>query len=325
MQQINPIDAVIAWVDGNDPKHKEKIKPFLNKQNLSDDIAGPTRYRSVGEIFYCVASILRFAPFIRKIFIITDNQNPQLDSFLKSNFPQSTTKIEIVDHTVIFEGYEKYLPVFNSISIETAMYRIPGLSENFVYFNDDFFLLRPAKASDWYVEDKIVAYGKWRYILPDKLLWLVKPLKNGRKPLGFKDTMISAAIKYGCKWKYFHVEHMPHPLKRSVLERFFSLHPELFLSNISYKFRHPKQFMLQEIYYLIMIDKAKAIIETPAKKFIYMKPVNRASNYVQKKINKFNSNNKIQFGCVGSLDMATQTDQLRIKEWFCKELNIEFT
>lgn len=65
------IDVVIARVDGNDPKHRDKMKPYLDPQSPeSDDIAGPTRFRSEGEIFYCVVSILRFAPFVRKIFIV---------------------------------------------------------------------------------------------------------------------------------------------------------------------------------------------------------------------------------------------------------------
>ena len=82
MNTIQPVDVVISWVDGNDPAHKQKIQPYLDSQaRKSEDIAGPTRYGSVGEIFFCVASIYRFAPFIRKIFIITDNQNPNLDEY----------------------------------------------------------------------------------------------------------------------------------------------------------------------------------------------------------------------------------------------------
>ena len=63
---MKPIDIVITWVDGDDPIHKKKREKYLAGSNLQqyDDIAGTTRYRSVGEIDYCVASILRFAPFV---------------------------------------------------------------------------------------------------------------------------------------------------------------------------------------------------------------------------------------------------------------------
>lgn len=113
------IDVVIAWVDGNDPKHRDKMKPYLDPQSAkSDDIAGPTRFRSEGEIFYCVASILRFAPFVRKIFIVTDEQNPHLEEFVQKNFPDNhRTPIEIVDHKILFRGYEQYLPIFSSLQL----------------------------------------------------------------------------------------------------------------------------------------------------------------------------------------------------------------
>ena len=173
---INEIDVVIAWVDGNDPAHKRKINPFLpSDKQRSDDVDGKTRYRSEGEIFYSVASVLRFAPFVRKIFIVTDEQNPHLDGFLQKNFPDNHIPIEIIDHKIIFRGYEQYLPVFNSRAVETCIYRIPDLSENYVYFNDDFFLTRPLKETDWFVDDKTVAYGYWRNLLLQRVVCRLCP------------------------------------------------------------------------------------------------------------------------------------------------------
>ena len=70
-EQSIPIDAVIAWVDGNDPAHKAKRHRYSKPEEISnDDIGGDIRFTSIGEIKYSVASILRFAPYIRKIFII---------------------------------------------------------------------------------------------------------------------------------------------------------------------------------------------------------------------------------------------------------------
>ena len=59
-----PIDAVIAWVDGEDPAHKSKRKQYGNWAELdNDEVGGDIRFTSVGEIRFCVASLLRFAPF----------------------------------------------------------------------------------------------------------------------------------------------------------------------------------------------------------------------------------------------------------------------
>jgi len=325
MNTIQPVDVVISWVDGNDPAHKQKIQPYLDSQaRKSEDIAGPTRYGSVGEIFFCVASIYRFAPFIRKIFIITDNQNPNLDEFIRVNFPESNIQIEIVDHTIIFRGYENILPVFNSRAIETCTFRIPGLSENYVYLNDDFFLVRPIKYEDWFRGNSIVAYGHWRSIVLDRILWLIKPLKNGHKPVGFKDAMITSARKLNRKWRYFHLEHMPHPLKKSVLESFFTTHPELFISNIIYKFRSPKQFNTQALFYLLMFKTEKAILASTKDTFLYMKPVKRGNKYISRKLNIFEKNPNIRFCCMGSLDMATVANRNELLNWLKTTINIKF-
>jgi len=320
-----PIDVVISWVDGNDSAHKNKIQPYLStKAQKSEDIAGPTRYGSVGEIFYCVASIFRYAPFVRKIFIITDSQNPNLDVFIQKNFPESSIQIEIVDHAVLFRGYEQVLPVFNSRAIETCTFRIPDLSENYVYFNDDFFLVRPIKPEDWYRNDRIVAYGHWRSILLDKLLWLIKPLKNGHKPVGFKDSMLLSALKLKRRWTYFHLEHIPHPLKKSVLEDFFTKNPDLFMSNISHKFRSAKQFNTQALYYLLMFGAGRAILTPTINVFLYMKPVKRGAGYITRKRNTFEQQKDIKFCCMGSLDMATETDRRELLDWLKNILKIEF-
>ena len=136
-----PIDAVITWVDGNDKQHKAKRMKYGNSAMFkAEDVAGSTRFTSVGEIFYCVASIHRFAPWINKIYIVTDGQDPHVKSFIEKNFSRQIP-IEIVDHKTIFKGYEEFLPTFNSISIESLTWRIPGLSEHYIEFNDDFMLV----------------------------------------------------------------------------------------------------------------------------------------------------------------------------------------
>ena len=145
-----PIDAVITWVDGDDPVHRAKRARYTDGvENVdAEDIGGETRFRSLGEIGWCVASIRRFAPFIRKIFVLSDGQDPHLDG------------VEVVDHSVVARGYEEYLPLFNCNGIETLMWRIPGLAEHFIYFNDDVFLTAPVTPEDFFVGDKTICYAK---------------------------------------------------------------------------------------------------------------------------------------------------------------------
>lgn len=324
MYDKKEIDIVITWVDGNDATHQQKIKPYLlNPEQLNDDIAGPTRFRSEGEIFYCVASIFRFAPFIRKIFVVTDQQDPKLNDFILKNFPESNIGIEIIDHKVIFKGFGSYLPVFNSLSIETCLYRIPGLSENFVYFNDDFFLTSHVQPDDWFTNDKVVAYGYWRSIILDQILRLVKPRKNGHKPFGYKDSILNAATIAGKKQKYFYMMHSPQPLKKSIFEKFYTVHPDIFTSNISHKFRQNTQFNPQALFYLIAFDK-NMCIRNQEKKTLFIKPVSRGKSYIERKIKDFENDQDIHFCCIESIDMAPHSDQVKIFKWLQNLLEINF-
>ncbi|MGC3978754.1 MAG: hypothetical protein QM751_11310 [Paludibacteraceae bacterium] len=172
------------------------------------------------------------------------------------------TPIIIVDHKVIFSGYEDILPVFNSLSIENCLYRIPDLSENFVYFNDDFFLMRPIKPSDWFRDDKAVAYGQWRSVIIDNFIRKLKPKRKGRKPFGFRDSMLNAAKVAGAKSTYFCIQRTPLPLKRSILEHFYSQHSGYFSKNISPKFRNNRQFNPQALFYLLAFKSGNSVQES---------------------------------------------------------------
>ena len=74
------VDAVITWVDGNDQKHREKMSKYIKNKNSLNNKSVRMRYDQVNEIEFSVKSILKYAKFVRNIFIVTDNQTP---SFLK--------------------------------------------------------------------------------------------------------------------------------------------------------------------------------------------------------------------------------------------------
>jgi len=323
MAEIQPIDIVITWVNGNDEYHKQEIRPYLNDPVFDyEDIAGSTRFNSEGEILFCIASILRFAPFVRKIFIVTDHQNPHAEDFIQANFPNNKTPIVVIDHTDIFKDYEEYLPVFNSLSIETCLYRIPGLSENFVYFNDDFFLIRPVKPEDWFVDNKAVAYGSWRNIAWDRFLSFAKPRKNGHKKFRYKDSIMNAADCIGLKPSYFCITHTPHPLKKSILEDYYNNHHEHLIANISYKFRNSTQFNPQSLFYMLTLGKDYSVQSTDDK-LVFMKPVNREKSYVNRKIKFAEQNENVLFCCVESIDLATNEDRKQLFDWLKNTIHVK--
>lgn len=317
-------DVVIAWVDGDDPVHKQKKAQYLTGQceTTFDDIAGAMRYRSTGEIFYCVASVLRYAPWVRKIFIVTDKQDPHVDEFVARNFPNNTIPIELVDHTVLFRGYEEYLPTFNSISIETMLWRIPGLSDRFLYFNDDFFLAAPATEDMWFDEDNTYIYAHRFATWWARLLRWGKHLGRKHKEFGYKDSMLNAADIMGAN-NFFLFPHAPQPMRRTWYEKFYAEHPELIVHNICHRFREPSQLSIPTLFYIGAHQKGLLKIRPSKGTTCFFKPSQKKSTvYMTRKIAEAESNKDIKFGCINSLGETTKEAQQLFQEWIAKKLKI---
>lgn len=96
------LDVIIAWVDGADPLLKQKRERYKAGKPMASDATTATRFASDDEIYYNIASIIKYAPFVRHIYIVTDQQRPAfIDEFAKQNIC-SADKIRIVDHKDIF-------------------------------------------------------------------------------------------------------------------------------------------------------------------------------------------------------------------------------
>lgn len=311
-----PIDAVIPWVDGNTPEMIAKRNLYVSsEQRVNPDIAGDTRYADFGEIRYCVSSLLRFAPFLRKIFIITDGQNPQLQDFLDERFPDRKTGIEIVDHKVIFRGHEDCLPVFNSNAIDTFLWNIPDLSEHFIYLNDDFFLVAPARPEDFFRDGKVVCYGKWYNVLRHRIYRFLKPKKYGQPHVGFKDFQYNALKLMGGGWRFIYLAHSPRPLLKSWYEKFIPEHPDAVEMNIMPRFRNPFQWETQEPFYIDMFRKGRCILINNEVRGLYIKPRPRRKHYMDTKIRRWNRHPDPLYLCANSLDACSPEDLLKFKEW----------
>lgn len=317
------IDAVITWVDGDDPRHRAKRQQFGTQKMLNtDDIAGNTRYKSVGEIFYCVASINRFAPWINKIYIVTDEQNPHVEPFLEKHFPEGYIPVEIVDHKTIFRDYEQYLPTFNSICIESMTWRIPGLSEHFIEFNDDLILAAPVSPEDFFTEEgNLVCYGKKYNSLVVKIHGLLKYHSDGRKRVTFKETMNNAASLLGRHLYMIKIYHTPKALLKSYYEKYFSEHPEHLIANISHRFRSPKQFNAQELQYLELYRKERCELRS-AYELLYLKP-KKSVEYIEEKLRSFSEKKNCKFGCFNSLDQTSEEGKKLVIDWIESRIGLK--
>ena len=311
------IDAVITWVDGKDPVLAKKKEAYgVATSFQEDDVAGDTRFASVGEIYWCVASIRKYAPFIRKIFIVTDGQDPHI--------PDGSIPVEIVDHKDIFRGYEDALPVFNSLALETMTWRIPGLAEHYVEFNDDFMLAEPISEKDLFLDENTpVCYAHrnlLRHSIPIiRLTRLIKPLENGHKRVTFKGVMANAAKLAGAHFFIIRLSHAPRPLIRKFFEDYYAAHPEVQAHNISFRFRDASQFHPAELQYVSLFKRGSLCLKRMDDYLFCMEPKPRR-RYVQKKMARL-AKRPYKFCCFNSLDKAEPSDFALVKGWIDGKLS----
>ena len=316
------IDVVIPWVDGNDPSHREILSRYASGAVRSrNDVAGPTRFVSLGEIFWCIASLNRFAPWVRRIFIITDGQDPGLTPFISRHFPEASIPVEIVDHKVVFRGYEEYLPVFNSRAIESVMWRIPGLSEHFLLLNDDFLLTKPVTPDYFFLPDgRPLCYARKFSIAWVRLLRALKPKKGGRKNISFKESMLRAAEIVGEKKIILRLEHTPRPLLKSWYEEYFSSHEDVLLRNIRCRFRDPSQYNAEELEYLPLYRNGACEVRAPFEYLFFLQP-KKKKDYIARKMEKLRAGDWC-FCCFNSLDLASEDERKLIVSWIEDRLSL---
>ena len=137
-----PVDMVYTWVDGNDLEWQARKNQYTANPNVHEEALDSTRFQDREELRYSLRSVAAYAPWVRRIYIVTDHQVPY---WLNTEDPQ----IHLIDHTDIFPD-TSVLPTFNSQSIETALHRIPGLAEHFIAMNDDFILRNPVKKEQFF-------------------------------------------------------------------------------------------------------------------------------------------------------------------------------
>lgn len=126
------IDFVVTWLDSNDPKWQEEFRKYKGITTTADQ--SKARYRDWDLFKYWFRAVENYAPWVHKVYVITNGKFPDWIN-------PSCDKLVLVKHSDYIP--EQFLPTFNSRTIEFYMNRIKGLSEHFVYFNDDMFLNAP--------------------------------------------------------------------------------------------------------------------------------------------------------------------------------------
>lgn len=197
------IDMVFSWVDGTDVEFQRARARRMKSYVVGDGDDHAARFRQIDELRYALRSVYAFAPWVRRIFVVSDSARP---AWL-ADHPMVT----VVRSEEIFAD-PLVLPTHNSHAIETQLHRIPGLSEHFLYSNDDMFFGRPVRPSMFFSPG-----GVTRFVEADTRIGL-GPASEDRS--GFENAArVNRALlerKFGVTITR-HLEHCAVPLRKTVL------------------------------------------------------------------------------------------------------------
>lgn len=319
------IDAIITWVDGSDPGHLARLNAFLQESGLGRcAAAAPTRFGDCGEIDYCVASLLRFAPWIRTIHIVVDQQAPALVKRMKGSALEH--RVRIVDHREFFQGFEQHLPTFSNRSIECLMWQIPGLAERFIYLNDDFQLVRPVRVEDFFDERGVVLRGQWRASGLRRWKLRIKALgavvlrilgRNSRsataRPGNHAAQALSAQLA-GFHDRYLQVQHLPHPMRKSVLAAYFADNPKVLADNVPHRLRTEGQFVTTALAAHLELAAGTARVDNRLAA-LRLEPNTQDLTALAREMARADADPEVCFSCAQSMDLASEPVRQAVLAW----------
>jgi len=225
------IDLVYLWVDGSDEKWAaKKNAALLAAGRVPATAATDNRYADNDELKYSLRSASTFAPWINHIYILTDGQRP---AWLADN-----PRVTVIDHKDVIP--KEYLPVFNSNAIEMFLGFIPGLSEHFLYANDDFFFNRHV-APDFFFDKN----GNPIVIMQEKP-WRASVFETGNPgPIIARDKSFKLFVantvhfiyKKTCRKYHVMLTHAIEPMRKSYFVENFNENADEILRTTVTKFR----------------------------------------------------------------------------------------
>lgn len=248
----NKIDAVVLWVDGSDIEWLKEKNKYSNKKNENMD-SSLVRYRDWGLLKYWFRALEQNAPWINRVFFITNGQVPE---WLDLHY----SKLRFVKHSDYMPS--KYLPTFNSNPIELNLHRIKDLSENFLLFNDDTYIMNSVRPEDFFINGLPVYPAVLHSIVPlsgkseeimthiyindialiNRNFNIEKLKRNWMKwflphNVGIKNSIMSFFNSHHSGYVGFYNHHLPVPMRKTTLKTIWSKEGELLNSTSMNKFR----------------------------------------------------------------------------------------
>lgn len=158
-------------------------------------------WRSWGTERLLIQLVRKNLPWVRNVYVLLARDSQRQDWM-------DDEDVTIVYHKDFIP--EKYLPTFNSNTIEMFLHKIPGLSEYFIYGNDDMFPLTPMQETDFFEDGKPCQHMNEADWPSDQGVFL-KKTKNAQ-------CFVAALCGKGEPKKWLKNGHSLAPIKKSTCE-----------------------------------------------------------------------------------------------------------
>lgn len=232
-----PIDVVYTWVDSTD-KNWNKLKNKLASEEVAL-VRFPNNIKPDLELETSLELSLKNINWTRYIYIVT--VRPQIPKCLKENKNlkknYKSGRIKIIHHDEIG------IPItFNSSVIECYLHNIPTLSENFLYLNDDFYILKKCPYSYFFKDKRPISIYEYRYenYMPYFLLF-----STHSKSIKYTLSLLEHDISY------MKNHAVPYSLNKSICKYVFNKYRKYILENHKNIFRSPNDLK----FYTIVINQ----------------------------------------------------------------------
>lgn len=200
------MDIVITYVDGLDPLWRQDYQTTVGKE------INEKRFRDWGTLRYLFRGIRKFMPYIENVFLVVSRKS-QVPEWVSDN-------LKVVLHKDIIPA--ELLPVFNSTAIEMFLHKIPGLSEEFIYFNDDIFPILKSDPESFFKDGKVVMKHS-RCFLPFGMF---------KKQTQASDRLARSAAG-AHNFGFMRPQHICSPMLRSASEELYSIKEKEILSLVT--------------------------------------------------------------------------------------------
>ncbi len=246
------IDIVFSWVDGAAIEWQRARARRMRSYVVGEGDDSQARFRQLDELKYALRSVYLFAPWVRNVYVVTDSPKP--------DWLAEHPRVAFVSSEEFFSD-PSVLPTHNSHAVESQLHNIPGLSEHFLYSNDDMFFGRPVTPDMFFSPG-----GVTRFIEATTRIGMGE---SNIERSGFENAArVNRRLLRGRFGRTItrHLEHTAAPLRKSILRELEAEFPEDFARTAASTFRAATDISVtNSLYHYYALLTGRAVLQTEAK------------------------------------------------------------